>query len=200
MKVDLLKELGDLYKPPQNEPVLVKVPKLNFLAIDGEGDPNTSTGYRDSIQALFSASYAMKFIVKKNEAIDFRVMPLEGLWWADSMDSFTSGRKSEWKWTSMIAQPDFLTEANLKSAIDRLKGKEIPALSKLRFEAYEEGLSAQILYVGPFSDEGPTIKKLHDFIERAGHIKTGKHHEIYMSDVRRTAPSKLKTILRQPMR
>jgi hypothetical protein len=199
-KVDLLKELGALYKPPGNRPVLVEVPKMNYLAIDGKGDPNTSVEYRDSIQALFSVSYTLKFRIKRGEyAIDYRVMPLEGLWWADDMNSFTEGKKEEWKWTSMIAQPDFITEELVEAALAKLKEKGLPALPKVRYEAYEEGLSAQILHVGPFSEEGPTIRRLHGFIEQSGRTRRGKHHEIYMSDVRRAAPSRLKTIIRQPV-
>jgi hypothetical protein len=199
-KVDLLKEMGVLYKPPMDRPVLVEVPRMNYLAIDGRGDPNTSVEYRDSIQALFSVSYALKFMVKRGvDAIDFKVMPLEGLWWADDMDSYTAGRRDEWKWTSMIAQPSFVTEGLVESALVKLKEKGMSALSKMRFEAFEEGLSAQILHIGPFSEEGPTIRKLHDYIEQAGRTRRGKHHEIYLSDVRRAAPSRLKTIIRQPV-
>jgi hypothetical protein len=199
-KVDLLRELGALYKPPMDRPVLVEVPKMNYLAVDGEGDPNTSVEYRDSIQALYSASYALKFMVKRGrDAIDYRVMPLEGLWWADDMNSFAEGKKGDWKWTSMIAQPDLITGELVEAAIVKLKEKGLPALQKVRYETFDEGLSAQILYVGPFSEEGSTIRKLHDFIEEGGHIRRGKHHEIYMSDVRRVAPGKLKTIIRQPV-
>lgn len=199
-KVDLLKELGALYKPPGNRPVLVEIPKMNYLAIDGKGDPDTSVEYRDSIQALFSVSYTLKFMMKRDmDAIDYRVMPLEGLWWADDMNSFTEGKKGEWKWTSMIAQPDFITEELVEAALAKLKEKELPALVKVRYEALEEGLSAQILHVGPFFEEGPTIKRLHNFIDEGGRTRRGKHHEIYLSDVRRTAPGRLKTIIRQPV-
>lgn len=199
-KVDLLREFGALYKPPSDRPVLVQVPRMNFLAIDGRGDPNTSAEYRDSIQALFSLSYTLKFMVKKgSDAIDYRVMPLEGLWWADDMDSFEKGRKDEWRWTSMIAQPGFITEGLVEKALAKLKEKELPGLKNVRLESFEEGPSAQILHIGPFSEEGPTIRKLHEFIEEGGHTRRGKHHEIYMSDTRRVAPSKLKTIIRQPV-
>jgi hypothetical protein len=173
---------------------------LNYLAIDGKGDPNTSEEYRDSIQALFSTSYALKFIVKKGkDAIDYRVMPLEGLWWADDINSFTDGKKDDWKWTSMMAQPDFITKGLVEAVLAKLKEKGLPALGKIRHEAFEEGLSAQILHVGPFSEEGPTIRKLHDFIIQGGYSLREKHHEIYMSDVRRVTPSRLKTIIRQPV-
>lgn len=197
--MDLLKELGGLYNPPKSRPVLVEVPRMKVLAVDGQGDPNVSKDYRDAIQGLYSASYTMKFTVKKRDAIDYKVMPLEGLWWTDDMSSLAERRKEEWKWTAMIVQPHFVTNELVEEAISKLRGKELPALGKVRFEDFEEGTSAQILYIGPFTDEGPAIRKLHVFIEESGRVRRGKHHEIYMSDVRKTDPSRLKTIIRQPV-
>ncbi len=199
-KADLLKELGLLYKPPSNHPILVEVPRMSYLMVDGKGNPNTSLEYRDAIQALFSTSYTLKFMVKRGaEAIDYKVMPLEGLWWADDMESFGAGRKDEWRWTSMMVQPVFISAGMVEEAKAKQKGKGLPALSKVRLEAMEEGLSAQILHIGPFSEEGPTIRKLHDFISSGGKTMRGKHHEIYLSDIRKTASEKLKTIIRQPI-
>ena len=200
-KIDLKKELKHLYQPSAKEVVQVDVPMLNFLMIDGEGDPNTAQAYSDAVETLFAVSYAIKFMVKRGpSAVDYGVMPLEGLWWADDMSKFTTGDKSNWKWTSMIMQPPFVTREITDSAIaDVKKNKNPPAVSKLRLEAFSEGRCAQILHVGSFSEEGPTIGKVHRFIDSRS-SRTGKHHEIYLSDIRKADPAKWKTIIRQPMR
>lgn len=140
-------------------------------------------------------------MVKKGApAIDYGVMPLEGLWWADDMSKFSAGDKSSWKWTMMIAQPDFISKEMVDAAIADMKRKKNPtAISRLRFEAYVEGMCAQILHIGPFSAEGPTIERVHRFIAASGCKLCGKHHEIYLSDIRKAAPEKWKTIIRQPM-
>jgi len=128
------------------------------------------------------------------------VMALEGLWWADDLRAFSSARKDEWKWTAMIMQPDIITPELVELArADLIEKKNPAAAPKIRLEAYHEGLSAQIMYFGPYADEGPTIQRLHDFIHESGHQLRGKHHEIYVGDPRRTAPEKLKTVIRQPM-
>lgn len=149
---------------------------------------------------MVSVSYTAKFALKKSAAaIDYAVMPLEGLWWADDWSVFLKGDRARWQWTMMIPHPDFLPREILEDAIKRVRQKKaLPALDKLRLERFEEGLCAQILHVGPFSEEGPTLEKLHRHID-AKSARAGKHHEIYLSDVRRAAPSKWKTILRQPM-
>ena len=199
-KVDLKKELKHLYQPSAKEVVQIDVPTMNYLMVDGEGDPNTSQAYSDAVEALFMVSYAVKFMVKKGaSAIDYGVMPLEGLWWADDMSRFTTTDKSDWKWTMMIMQPSFVTPEIIDSAIADAKKKKNPmAISKLRLEAFLEGRCAQILHIGPFSEEGPTIEKVHQFIDSKSK-RTGKHHEIYLSDIRKVDPSKWKTIIRQPM-
>ena len=199
-KIDLKKELKDFYNPSSKEIAIVEVPKMNFLMIDGSGDPNTSQEYKDAIEALFSLSYTLKFMIKKTKDVDYAVMPLEGLWWADDMSKFSED-KNAWKWTSMTMQPEQVTKDLVAKAIEELKKKKkLPALSKIRFESFHEGKSAQIMYIGPFSDEGPTIQKIHEFIRKNEGTLTGKHHEIYLSDPRRIAPEKMKTILRQPMK
>jgi hypothetical protein len=200
-KVDLKKELKHLYQASAKEVVHVDVPPMDFLMIDGEGDPNTSQAYTEAVEALFAVSYAVKFMVKKGpSAVDYGVLPLEGLWWANDMSTFTTKNKADWKWTMMIMQPSFVSRTLIEHAIaDVKKKKKLPALSKLRLETFPEGACAQILHIGPFSEEGPTVEKLHRFIESRGRL-TGKHHEIYLSDIRKAAPSKWKTILRQPMR
>jgi hypothetical protein len=198
-KRDLKKELKHLYLPSAKEVVSVDVPTMNYLMIDGEGDPNNSQDFSNAVEALFAVSYAVKFMVKKSPAaIDYGVMPLEGLWWAEDMSRFTED-KSSWKWTLMIMQPDFVKKEMIDTAISNVeKKKNPPALSKLRFEALSEGTSAQILHIGPFSEEGPTVEKVHRFIDARGR-RTGKHHEIYLSDLRKADPVKWKTVIRQPM-
>jgi len=200
-KVDLKKELKRLYQPPSKAVVEVDVPTMNYLMIDGEGDPNTSPAYVEAVEALFSVSYTAKFIVKKGpQAIDFTVMPLEGLWWADDMSTFTVTDKSNWKWTMMIMQPEFVTRQTIQDAVASVKKKRpsVSALSKVRVESFSEGRCAQVMHIGPFSEEGPTIEKVHQFISTRGRL-TGKHHEIYLSDIRKANASNWKTIIRQPM-
>jgi len=201
-KMDLKKTLKHLYQPSAKEVVRVDVPAMNFLMVDGMGDPNTSQPFADAVEVLFSLSYTLKFMIKKGQlAIDYGVLPLEGLWWADDMSAFADGDKSRWKWTAMIMQPDFVTKEMVGLAIaDVKKRKKFPALSSVRFESFSEGVCAQIMHIGPFSEEGPTIEKVHQFIEGCGGKRTGKHHEIYLSDIRRADPVKWKTVIRQPMR
>jgi hypothetical protein len=199
-KVDLKKQLKHLYNPSAKEIVAVDVPAMNFLLIDGEGSPNAPQ-YHQAIEALCNVAYALKFMVKKGRGVDYAVMPLEGLWWMDDMAKFSAERKDEWKWTAMIMQPQYVTAEDVKMAVEQVKKKKNPpALSKLRFESFREGKAAQIMYVGPFSAEAPTIAKIHAFIQGSGHVLSGKHHEIYLNDPSKTAPEKLKTILRQPMK
>lgn len=199
-KMDLRKELKHLYRASPKEVVQVDVPVMNFLMLDGEGDPNTSGAFSDAAEALFSVAYAVKFMIKKGPSgIDYGVMPLEGLWWADDMSAFSVEDKSSWKWTLMIMQPDFVPEDIVDRAISNVKEKKkLAAVSKVRFESFAEGKCAQILHVGPFSGEGPTVAKVHQFIDSRG-IRRGKHHEIYLSDTRKAAPAKWETVIRQPM-
>lgn len=200
-KLDLKKELRHLYQPSAKKVVRLDVPAMNFLMTDGDGDPNTVPAFAEATEALFAASYTLKFMVKKSAlAIDYGVMPLEGLWWADDMSKFSIEDKSSWKWTLMIAQPPFVTQEMIDTAIAEVKRKKNPAaISRLRFETFTEGECAQTLHIGPFSEEGPTIAKVHQFIESSGNKLSGKHHEIYLSDIRKAAPEKWKTIIRQPM-
>ena len=200
-KLDLKKKWKHLYQPPAEEITAVDVPALTYLMVDGEGDPNTSPAFTHAVEALYSLSYTLKFSLKKSpQPVDYGVMPLEGLWWADDPGAFHRKDKSTWKWTAMIVQPDFIDSKEVDAALHEVRRKKNPAaLERVRLETLTEGTAAQILYVGPFADEGPTIQRLHDFIHAAGKELCGKHHEIYLSDPRRTAPEKLKTILRQPM-
>jgi hypothetical protein len=204
-KIDYKKELKHLYKASAKEVVFVDVPAMNFLMIDGKGDPNTAQEYQDAVEALYPVSYAIKFMIKKGEiGIDYGVMPLEGLWWTDDMTEFSIENKDIWKWTSMIMQPELVTKELVEDAMAQVEKKKNPAaLSKVRFESFAEGKAAQIMHIGPFSEEGPTIQKIHDFIKKQGDDFEGteqKHHEIYLSDFRKAAPEKMKIILRQPVK
>lgn len=200
-KLDLRKDRPALYKATA-EPRTVKPPKLRYLMIDGQGDPNTSHDFAEAINALYGLSYTLKFMIKKGpDAIDYGVMPLEAVWWADDMNDFLRANKAEWKWTAMIRQPSFITAKLLSAAKADLvrKKKDLPSLSRVRLEDLNEGMCAQILHTGPYGDEAPTIAKLHAFIKEQGKVPRGKHREIYLNDMRRTAPAKLRTIIRQPM-
>lgn len=199
-KVDFKKELKHLYKPSARDVVQVDVPTLQFLMIDGQGDPNGSQTYADAVEALFSVSYTAKFILKKTQAVDYVVMPLEGLWWSDDLSSFVSNERSKWKWTMMIMQPNVVAASVIEAAIAEVKRKKnLTALNELRLEQFTEGPCAQILYIGPFSEEGPTIQRVHEYINQRSGL-TGKHHEVYLSDIRRANPANWKTVIRQPMK
>ena len=200
VKTDFKKEYKDLYKPKPKEVSFVEVPNFYYLAIDGKGDPNTSQEYKDSIEALMSVSYKTKFIMKKEHGKDYVVMPLEGLW-ADDMNNFSSKDKSNWNWKSLIMQPDFVKEEHIKQAKEEIaKKKNLPSLDKIEFIEINEGLSAQILHIGPFSEEKSTVEKLHNEIEENSYVFNGLHHEIYLSDIRRAKPEKLRTIIRQAVK
>ena len=199
-KFDFKKTLKHLYAPSAKTPELIEVPDMNFLMIDGEGNPNTSEPYQQAVEALYGLSYTIKFAVKKEQSIDYSVFPLEGLWWAEDMDAFLRDDRKDWRWTMMIAQPEFVTPVQVESAIvDVRRKKGSAALDLVRFQPYAEGLSAQVMHLGPYADERPTIERLHQFIADQGYSLRGLHHEIYLGDPRRTAPEKLKTILRQPV-
>jgi hypothetical protein len=199
-KIDVKKQFPLLYQASSKKVAEVDVPPLRYLMIDGAGDPNTSPAYARAVEALFSVSYTVKFAVKKGVlGIDYGVMPLEGLWWADDWAAFAAADKSKWQWTMMILQPGFVPEELVHRAISEVVSKKgLVTAKQLRLEEFHEGRCAQLLHVGPFSEEGPAIQRVHDFIA-ARSTKRGKHHEIYLSDIRRAAPEKWKTIIRQPM-
>jgi hypothetical protein len=202
MKTDYKSELKQLYSAKPDKPAVVRVPQMNFLMIDGVGDPNTGTAYGDAIQTLYPVAYSIKFMCKKELGIDFTVMPLESLWWSDNMADFSAGNKDNWQWTAMIMQPEIVNHTIYKHALEQAQLKRsLPSMDGIRFASYKEGRAAQVLHVGPYAQEGPAIEHLHTFIsEQGGSLDShnNHHHEIYLSDPRRTAPEKLKTIIRQP--
>ncbi|MCF6254978.1 MAG: GyrI-like domain-containing protein [Gammaproteobacteria bacterium] len=200
-KIDFKKKLKHLYKPSAKRVEVVDVPRMNFFMIDGKGDPNTSQSFQDAIGVLYPLSYTLKFMIKRGEiGIDYKVLPLEGLWWADDMLSFSVDNKDSWKWTLMIMQPDLVTKEMVQEAIEQVRVKKNPvSLPLVRFESFEEGKAAQIMHLGPFSEEEPTVEKVHAFIDENGNQRRGKHHEIYLSDIRKAAPEKWKTVIRQPI-
>lgn len=199
-KIDFKKELKPFYQASAKQVVEVEVPPFNYLMVDGIGDPNTAPAYAQAVEALFSVAYTAKFMLKKGTpSVDYAVMPLEGLWWMDDMAQFSTADKSQWKWTLMIMQPHLVSPATINAAMDAVqKKKALPGLERLRFAPFAEGRCAQVLHVGPFSEEGPTIERLHQFIDARAQ-RSGKHHEIYLSDIRKADPKNWKTILRQPM-
>lgn len=200
-KIDFKKEFKEIYAQSKNKISFVDVPPLNYLSIEGKGDPNTSEEYQSSIEALMSVSFKTKFIMKKEFKKDYVVMPLEGLWYVNDSEEFSIEDKSNWKWTSLIMQPDFVKIEHINQAIEEVKTKkDLNSIDKIKFITLKEGLSAQILHIGPFSEEVSTIEKLHEEIKKENYSSNGLHHEIYLSDIRRSKPEKLKTIIRQPIK
>ena len=203
--IDLVKEHKPLYTPPSKAPVIVEVPELAFLMLDGRGDPNSSDQYQAALQALYGVAYTLKFTLKKADPEhDFKVAPLEGLWWTDgeppSLDALQTDRDS-WNWTMMIAVPDAVAAAEVAAAADAAaRRRPLPAAGLVRLERFAEGQAAQIMHIGPYAEEAPTIARLHDFAAAQGYELRGRHHEIYLGDPRRTAPERLKTVLRHPVR
>jgi hypothetical protein len=200
-KVDFKKTLKQLYIPPK-EFVIVDVPEMQFVMVDGHGDPNTAQEYQDAIEVLYAVAYKMKFISKKTLEKDYTVPPLEGLWWAEDMTTFLTREKSQWDWTMMIMTPEWISVEIFDEAVKLVrKAKDPASLDLVRLERYQEGLSVQIMHIGSYDDEGPVLAQMHsDFIPDNRFIENGKHHEIYLSDPRRVVPEKMKTVLRQPVR
>ena len=199
-KRDFKKELKHLYGRSNKEFSVVDVPPMNFLMIDGHGDPNDNPAFQEGMEALYGMAYTIKFALKP-QGIEYVVPPSEGLWWMEDMSEFSLETKDRWQWTLMIMQPDEVTREIVDAAQGELaRKKDPPALSRLRYERYHEGLSVQIMYLGAYADEDPTIARMHEFIRENGYDFNGKHHEIYLGDPRRTAPEKLKTVIRQPVK
>lgn len=198
-KTDFRTSLKALYQPPQGRFTLVDVPAMQFVMIDGKGDPNVSPDYRRAVEWLYSVSYAVKF-ASKATGRDYVVPPLEGLWWAEDMTTFLTREKSAWSWCMMIMQPAWITPGMVDAAIAKAGAKLGERPDSLRLETYEEGLCVQIMHVGSYDDEGPVLRRLHEeFLPAEGLVETGRHHEIYLSDPRKVVPERLKTVLRQPV-
>ncbi|GAA1645126.1 GyrI-like domain-containing protein [Georgenia ruanii] len=200
-KTDFKKTL-DAYRAVAGEVRVVDVPDLQYLMIDGRGDPNTSPAFTEAVEALYPVAYTLKFTSKGELGRDYVVPPLEGLWWAEDMDAFTTARdKSRWSWTLMILAPDWLDGAMVAAAVERAAAKNRPArLDDVRLETLSEGRCVQTLHVGAFDDEADVLAHLHhEVIPGRGMRLTGKHHEIYLSDFRKVAPERQRTILRQPV-
>jgi hypothetical protein len=199
-KLDLKKSRKELFFAPQNRFVPIDVPPVSYLMADGHGDPNRAPEYKAAVESLYATAYTIKFL-HKAEGRDFVVPPLEGLWSARDPESFTARRKDEWDWTMMIMMPDFVDEASFQRARGRAAEKLGAISESLRLETLEEGLCLQALHIGSYDEEGPLLAKLHNEIMPAeGYDFAGRHHEIYLGDPRKTAPGKLKTLLRQPVR
>jgi hypothetical protein len=199
-KIDLKKELKAFYNPTAKDVTLIDVPRMNFIMIDGQGAPE-SPQFAQSIAALYPIAYGIKFDKKRTDGIDYGVMPLEGLFWAEDMAVFMpeTADRNQWQWTLMIMQPDIVTRKDFENAVAvAKKKKDNPLIDKVRFENFTEGKAAQIMHIGPYSAEGPNIQKLHHKITEIGARLSGRHHEIYLSDPRRAAPDKMKTVVRQP--
>lgn len=200
-KVDFKKTLKHLYRASAKAPTIVEVPAMNFAIVDGAGDPNGSTEFQQAMEVLYPVSYTLKFTLKRSQGFDYVVPPPEGLWWMEGESGFDLRRKDLWRWTLLVMQPEVVTPELFVEAVAQVRAKgSPPGLSRLRFERYDEGLSAQLLHVGPYAEEVATIARLHAFIQVCGYAPRGKHHEIYLSDPRRSAPEKMKTILRQPVK
>jgi len=200
-KIDLTKTL-DSYRAKRGEFRILDVPTRRYLMIDGHGDPNSSPAYTSALEALYPVAYKLKFASRRTLDRDYTVPPLEGLWTADDLDAFTTARdKSLWDWTMMILVPDWIGAELVDAAVAEVGAKKPPArLGEVRLQTLTEGCCVQTLHVGPFDDEGPVLDRMHhEFIPSQGLRLSGTHHEIYVSDFRRTAPAKLRTILRQPV-
>lgn len=195
------KLLKALYSPSAKQCEVVDVPEMAFLMLDGTGDPNNSPTFQAAMQALYTVSYTLKFTLKKAGGEDYAVMPLEGLWWTEASAEVDYGARDNWRWTLMIAQPEFVDAAQVQAAIAEAgRKKELTALDRLRFERFHEGRAAQIMHIGPYADEPPTIERLHSFVAESGWELRDRHHEVYLSDPRKADPAKMKTILRHPIR
>ena len=193
---------ADLYRTSATEPAIVDVPAQVFAMVDGKGNPNVSQEFQDAIGALYSAAYGLKFALKKL-GVEYRVPPLEGLWWAPDMRAFNLERKGDYHWTLMIAMPEGTTVKAFEDVRAKTRQrKPSQALERMRLAEFREGLAAQVMHVGPYATEATTIAKLHAFIHDHGYTFDGtrqKHHEIYLGDPRRASPDKLKTVIRQPI-
>jgi len=201
-KINFKKEYSDLFKAKKGVFSLVDVPRLQYLQVDGKGNPNTASEYTAAVEALYAMAYNIKFFSKNELGKDYVVPPMQGLWWTDNMEEFSPERKDEWLWTMMILTPDWIDSETVEAQREKVAAKkDLPALSGVRLADYEEGFSVQVLHIGSYADEAPLIARMHeDYIPGNGLVPDGKHHEIYLNSPTRVAPGKLRTIIRQPVR
>jgi len=199
--LDMKKTLKTQYTAKKSPQIITAVP-VQYLMTDGQGDPGTSQEFIDAVEVLYPMVYGLKFDYKtrENGPGTFKAMPLEGLWYADDISVYKDGKRDLWKWTLMIALPDYVSQKNIDDIKLTLKKKK-PGLNTemVRMESLDEGLCVQVMHTGPYSKEGPVIKNMHDYASENGYTLRGHHHEIYLGDPRRSAPEKLKTILRHPL-
>lgn len=206
-KLDLKKQYKHLYNPPASKVTLVEVPAFNFALIDGEIEagesPGTSPAFGQAMEALYGIAYTLKFMAKQRaeNPVDYTVMGLEAQWCVPEGSELDLNNPNNWRWTAMILQPEVITEAMFQEGLEKLRKKKPgPGVEKLRFETFCEGLSVQIMHIGPYKDEPVSLAKMDEFAAANGYEMHGKHHEIYLGDPRRADPSKLKTVLRHPVR
>lgn len=209
-KLDYKKEYKDLYLP-EKTPSIIDIPEMTFIMVDGSGDPNTSAAYKNALEILYGLSYGIKMSKMKGMQpegyFEYVVPPLEGMWWGNgcTVDFRSITDKNKFCWTSMIRQPEFVTPAVFAWAKEGLlkKNPEVD-LSAARLETLKEGLCCQIMHIGPYDDEPASVDKLNQFINENGYVTditdTRHHHEIYLGDPRKTAPEKLRTVIRHPIR
>jgi len=199
--IDLKKQFRHLLTPSAKQPQIITVPAMNFLMVDGKGNPNSAPEFHQAIEMLYGVAYTMKFTLKKApDPVDYPVMALESVWWTEN-PAETGFDLEKWNWTLMVMQPDIITSetvAEICAVVE--KKKKVPATEKVRLERFDEGLCAQIMHIGSYSAEQPTVAALHKFIAETGHALNGMHHELYLGDPNRTAPEKLKTIIRQQIK
>jgi hypothetical protein len=210
-KLDLKKELKAYYQPSAKKPEIIQIPRFQFTMLDGAIEPGMEPGnslaFQEAVEALYGISYTLKFMLKQRteNPIDYPVMALEGLWWVED-DDFDIRRKDNWKWTVMILQPDVITPSVFQEGLEKLRKKrgDQPVFTRLRLEDFEEGLCIQLMHIGPYATEPTSVDLMHAFAMSQGYLPrlgdSGKHHEIYLSDPRRAAPEKMKTVLRHPIR
>jgi len=212
-KLDLRKQLKQFYAPSAKQVEIVEVPPFKFLMLDGKIEPGRAPEDSPSFRAAFGALYGMSFTLKfmsklnKTKPIDYKIMALEGLWWTEESGEFRVDRKDDLLWTMMMLQPDHISRAMVAEAARQIKSREVakdrepnPAVDRLRFEVFKEGICMQIMHVGPYSEEPRTVERMMAFAGDNGYVLRGKHHEIYLGDPRKSKPERLRTILRQPIK
>ena len=196
--LDYKKELKELYSARKNRPAIVEVPRMQFLMFDGHGHPEVSPLMQEGFQGLYSVAYTIRFAIKARDEVAYTVMPPEGLFWSEN-GGLDLAAMEDWRWKMMIMTPDFVTSADFESAQQQAVEKGNESASRVRLDTYDEGLAAQVMHVGPYNQEEPTIRLLQDFITAEGYEQRGIHHEIYLGDPRRAKPENLRTIIRQPI-